>query len=167
MRKYLYLFWHFRFTFILLLPVAGMAQSSTSNEHYGYLTAGGGTTTDGGAIVSLAGGADLFVYRQLAVSGELGAIFPPSSIGSVVGVLSPNLTWYLRPGGGSGRVAPFITGGYSLIFRQGTINGLNFGGGLTWWFKEGLGLRVEARDYFGVSDPGHHLVQVRAGLAFR
>jgi len=152
---------------IVLLPCPGRAQNSRDHDHYGYLSAGGGTTTSGGTILSLAGGVDLFVYRNLAVGGELGVLFPSASVGALVGVFSPNLSWHLRRGGDNGRIAPFVTGGYSLIFRQAAISGLNFGGGVTWWFKDGRGLRVEARDYFAVADPGHHLIVVRAGLALR
>jgi hypothetical protein len=46
-------------------------------------------------------------------------------------------------------VVPFITGGYTTGSPRDGVNlsGGNIGGGLTWLFRDRLGLRVEARDY--------------------
>jgi len=43
---------------------------------------------------------------------------------------------------------------------------VNFGGGVNWWFKRGLGLRLEVRDHVPTTGNGH-LLGFRIGLSFR
>jgi hypothetical protein len=92
----------------------------------------------------LAAGGEVFVHKRLAAGAESGMHFPSSRIGSAIGIFSPNISWHFLKR--TGRVSPFITGGYSLFFRDGTSNGFNLGGGVIWWFRDGVGLRLEARD---------------------
>jgi len=62
-----------------------------------------------------------------------------------------------------------MTGGYTRFFGDGSANGFNFGGGLNYWFKERIGLRLEVRDNVLVIASGGqiHFVGFRIGLAFR
>jgi hypothetical protein len=66
------------------------------------------------------------------------------------------------------KVSPFVTAGYTLFFRDFTVNGFNFGGGTNYWFSESKGLRFEVRDNVA-SESGDtvHFVGFRVGLAFR
>ncbi len=155
---------------LLLIPGGVYGQSGMDNSYYGYLSGGAGVTSAGTGLVSVAGGGEVFVHPSsggLAIGGELAAIAPPTEPREVIGVLSPNLSWHFRAGHSPGRVEPFITGGYSLFFRSGSLNGLNFGGGAIWWFREGIGLRLEARDLVPLTELDRHIVLFRAGIAFR
>ncbi|MBZ5497053.1 MAG: hypothetical protein LAP85_11675 [Acidobacteriia bacterium] len=40
------------------------------------------------------------------------------------------------------KIAPFITGGYSLLFRSGHLNAMNFGGGVDYWFGKRFGIGI-------------------------
>jgi hypothetical protein len=66
-------------------------------------------------------------------------------------------------------VVPFITGGYSLLFGSGAAHGLNFGGGVNWWMRDRLALRLEARDHiFPVHrGPTPQAWEFRIGFSFR
>jgi hypothetical protein len=71
-----------------------------------------------------------------------------------------------------GRVKHFLatagaTVGYTLFFRSGTANGFNFGGGVNYWFREHLGLRLEFRDNVSTTWDTEHYLGFRVGLAFR
>jgi len=60
-------------------------------------------------------------------------------------------------------VVPFVTMGYTLGFRSGTANMMNWGGGLTWWMFRRVGLRTEVRSYEYL---GHYNGHFNAGLRF-
>ena len=87
-------------------------------------------------------------------------------MGSGVGVLSLNGLYSFRSDRRS-KVVPFVTGGYSLLFRSGHLNAANFGGGFSYWFSEKAGLRFEFRDYVRPKYLGSHIVQGRIGVIFR
>jgi hypothetical protein len=94
----------------------------------------------------IAAGGEAFVHKGLAAGAENGMRFPPSRIGSAIGIFSPNISWHFLKR--SGRISPIITGDYSLFFRDGTSNGFKiwaWGFGLwAWGFGLGaLGLGVE------------------------
>lgn len=61
---------------------------------------------------------------------------------------------------------PFVTGGYSLRIRAGVASAFNFGGGVNYWFKDRVGLRLEFRDHISHSDL-NYFYGFRIGLAFR
>ncbi|MBI4471950.1 MAG: hypothetical protein HY646_04730 [Acidobacteria bacterium] len=67
--------------------------------------------------------------------------------------------------GDSGKLVPFGTGGFSLIINPYGDNeaGFNFGGGVNYWLRNGMGLRLEFRDHVFYS---HHHYGFRIGLAF-
>ena len=65
-----------------------------------------------------------------------------------------------------------ITGGARsarVALRSGAINGVNFGGGVNYWFRERVGLRLEFRDQVGIEleGPSSHFYGLRVGLSFR
>jgi hypothetical protein len=84
-----------------------------------------------------------------------------------MGTLSPDVSYHFRPRSGEQKLVPFVTGGYTLFFRSGTANGFNFGGGVNYWFREHLGLRLEFRDNVSTTDATVHWLGFRVGLAFR
>jgi hypothetical protein len=82
-------------------------------------------------------------------------------------MFSVNGSWHFA--GRSARIDPFVTGGYTLAFRSGTLNFGNVGGGANVWLKERLGLRVEFRDHVHASSrvANLHYWGLRIGIAFR
>ncbi|MDQ3010723.1 MAG: hypothetical protein M3X11_08495 [Acidobacteriota bacterium] len=54
-----------------------------------------------------------------------------------------------------------------MFFRSGVDNGVNFGGGVNYWFKDRIGLRFEVRDHMFIPSPDTHLIGFRVGLLFR
>ncbi len=64
---------------------------------------------------------------------------------------------------------PFVTSGYTPMFRSGTTNGFNFGGGVNYWFREWTRLRLEFRDHVSINlgDTTGHFYEFRVGLSFR
>jgi hypothetical protein len=65
-------------------------------------------------------------------------------------------------------VRPFVTGGYTLGFRDGHENLFNVGGGVDFWLKPKVGLRVEFRDHIWIEDNDTlQFLGVRVGVMFR
>jgi hypothetical protein len=43
----------------------------------------------------------------------------------------------------------------------------NFGGGVNWWWRDRMGLKVEFRDHVAAEGGNYHIWGVRFGLTFR
>jgi hypothetical protein len=131
---------------------------------WGYFFVGGGGTSEGGTpFIHVGGGGEGLLYKGFGVGGEIGTITPVSNSRETLGLASVNLTGHFNR---SGKVQPFVTGGASLLFREGAAGGGNFGGGVQWWVKSRLGLRFEFRDHIFSSD-SPHLYVFRTGVSFR
>jgi hypothetical protein len=44
---------------------------------------------------------------------------------------------------------------------------VNYGGGITYWFRHNLGLRLEVRDYRDIRKLAYHFANFRVALSFR
>lgn len=146
---------------LVLWSATGFAQASEKRA-WGFLVAGGGAASDGVGLVQVAGGAEGLIYKALGVGGELGVIAPVGDGGNGFGVASVNLSGHFNR---TQKLQPFITGGATLGFRSGTAGGGNVGGGVQYWFKDHVALRIEARDYIFSSDRYNYFL-VRAGISF-
>ena len=105
--------------------------------------------------------------KGIGVGAEVGAVGTRQYFGdSVVGVFSPN-GYYHFVHGKDIKIDPFVTGGYTLIFRSGHANLFNFGGGMNYWFRRRLGGRLEVRDQVHTEGASVHYWGIRFGLAFR
>jgi hypothetical protein len=147
-----------------LFPASGMAQSDAPRG-WGYgFGAIGGTSGDFGRTMAQfgAGGEGLF-FKGLGAGAEVSYVTRTDG-GNAFGLLSTNLTYHFVKPGSSQKLVPFVTGGPSLTFR-GAAGG-NFGGGVQYWMKDRLGLRLEFRNHVFSSD-SPHLYGFRVGLAFR
>lgn len=121
---------------------------------YGYAYAGGARLGEGfGDFLSLGGGGE-WIFRNGAGVG----------FGNGVGLASLNGSYYFLGFSSSGKWAPFATAGSSLAFRGGAAFLVNYGGGVTYWFRPKVGLQIEARNH-------HHreiaLFTLRIGVSFR
>jgi hypothetical protein len=102
---------------------------------------------------------------RIGAGVELGAVGTTADFrDSVIGVASANGYYHVTPGRWE-KFDPFGTVGYSLLFRNGTANAVNYGAGLNYWFKPGLAARVEFRDHYAPAS-STHFWGFRFGLSF-
>lgn len=154
-------------TVVLLLAWTCPVQAQPSNGYVFF--APGGVTCCGHTAMTLqfGVGGEAVLGKGIGVGAEIGAVGTRQYFGdSVVGVLSPNGYYHFVHGKGI-KIDPFVTGGYTLIFRSGHANLFNFGGGLNYWFRTRLGGRFEFRDQVHTDGSSVHYWGVRFGLAFR
>jgi hypothetical protein len=113
--------------------------------------------------VHAAGGGDIVLAGPLAVSGEFGGFANASSI---LWVTSVNGTIVLS---GVGRLAPFLTSGYTRMGSgEGAFNAWNVGGGVNVWFGDRVGVRADVRDHIRPDSRGKvQYWTVRGGVVFR
>jgi hypothetical protein len=114
--------------------------------------------------MTLGAGGEGFVYKGLAAGGDMGYLHTGESFTYGLGLASANLSYHFRGLDPNGRWVPFVTGGYTLAFRNGTASLGNYGGGVTYWFHPHWGARVEVR---GLQHVDAASALVRFGLSFR
>lgn len=150
----------------VLLPLAAAAQGK-EHSGQGYAFVAPGSTSEGGSTLHFGVGVEGLVYKGLGVGGEIGYLGATRKLSEGFGVFSPNVSYHFLNATKSGKLVPFVTGGYSLLFRSDVAHAGNFGGGVNYWFKDRIGARLEFRDHVvGHSGLGHFF-GFRIGLAFR
>ena len=69
----------------------------------------------------------------------------------------------------SGRLVPYVLGGVGGMVYGG-VGLVSVGGGINYWFENGMALRLEVRDRFEMRDrfdgEGVHNLGVRVGITF-
>jgi hypothetical protein len=154
---------------ILLAATPALAFAQTSNERrwYGNAFFAPGIVTDGvgvGATAHIGAGFDRFLHRGFGIGGEIGYVGAPTAPGLGAGLASINGAYHFRR---AGKFVPFVTGGYSLLFRSSSVNAMNLGSGFNYWFRERLGFRLELRDHVIPAERDVHALGLRIGLTFR
>jgi len=156
---------------LALMPALGLAQASDYTKGYGYAYFAPGASSpsypSSEAYAHLGVGGEGFFTRNLGAGVELGYLTPMRSWSDGVGTLSPNLVVRFRAKDKNHKLEPFVTGGYTLFFRSGTASGVNFGGGVNYWFNNNVGLRLEVRDNVWTQYSTIHFVDFRVGVTFR
>ncbi len=157
---------------LIVIVAMGLLVVSVHGQDFnghGYLFAGPGGLASNGpttGTVHFGGGAEYFLARGVALGAELGYLGPTSKYGDGFGVLSANGAYHVVPSRKETKLTPFITGGYSLGFRHGAMNMVNFGGGVTWWPSRKHGIRFEFRDHYQPTSDVHYF-GFRVGWTFR
>jgi hypothetical protein len=134
--------------FCLSLAIcAGNVYAQRSNG-YVFFAPGGVSCCGYTAMTLQAGvGGEAVLGKGVGIGAELSALGTREDFAdAVMGVFSPN-GYYHFVHRKEAKLDPFITGGYTLMFRYGHINAFNFGGGANYWLARHLGLRVEFRDH--------------------
>lgn len=150
----------------LLLPALAAAQTSREYKSQGYVFGAPGVVSPGGlALLHFGAGASGLVYKGLGIGAEIGYMAPAREMREGFGILSANGS-YSFTNIRTEKLVPFVTGGYSGAFRNGWFNLANFGGGVDYWFRERMGLKVEFRDHYWAQENAHAL-SFRVGLTFR
>jgi len=160
----------FGLLFLALTPALAPGQTSDQPRGQGYAFFAPGGISGGGATTGtlhFGGGVEALFYKGLGVGGELGYLAPKRSFSNGIGILSLNGSYHFRNSKPPRKAVPFVTGGYSLGFRSGTQNLFNFGGGVNYWMRDHLGLRLEFRDHVNPRYGTAHYWEFRIGLAFR
>ncbi len=154
---------------IIVASIALLAVSCQAQTYKGqaYIFAAPGTQSVGDEYtLHLGAGGDYFLKRGFAVGGELGYLGLARAYEHGFFVLSGNGSYHFLPARGDAKVVPFVTSGYSLGFRGGSVNLVNFGGGVTWWVARKHGVRLEIRDHLDPRADQHYL-GFRIGWTFR
>jgi len=151
-------------------------QSSTSKSNsdyrgYGYVFAAPGVVANNGGggtpTLHFGGGGERLIKGGFGVGGEIGGLAPVEAFSDGFGVFSAGANYHFLNASKSGKVVPFVNGGYTMFFRNAVANGGHFGGGVNYWFKERIGLRFEVRDHIVAEIPDTHFIGFRFGLTFR
>jgi hypothetical protein len=145
----------------------GQAPETTPKTGYGYAFFTPGVLVGDGAspTVNIGGGAEGLIKGGLGASVDLSYLFfPRSGFGEGFGMFSPGMVYQFRT---NRQTIPFVSGGYTLAFRQGTENLVYAGGGFNHWFGNRWGLRFEVRDQIAPRDPEYNFLQFRIGFLFR
>lgn len=154
---------------VLVAVQLGMAQAGDEPENrpqgfaYGGIGvfAGDGEST---ALSQIGGGVEGTFYRGLGASFDVGYLFPTRGFSSGIGTVSPGVLYQFSR---HQKANPFVLGGYTLGFRNGTVNMVHFGGGVDYWFSERIGLRIEARNHVPTDWSEYHHFVVRIGISGR
>jgi hypothetical protein len=145
----------------------GQAPEAIPRTGYGYAFFTPGVLVGEGAspTINIGGGAEGLIKGGLGASVDLSYLFfPRSGFGEGFGMFSPGMVYQF---GRYRKTVPFVSGGYTLAFRQGTENLVYGGGGFNHWFGKRWGLRFEVRDQIAPRDPEYNFLQFRIGLLFR
>src|SRR6266542_105480 len=149
---------------IILIVAQGMALAQRSGERrgWGYIFAGAGASTGdfSRGYFQVGAGGERLAVKGFGLGAEVGYLAPLESGGNGLGLFSSDASYHFNR---SSKLVPFVNGGYSAVFRNGASHGANFGGGVHYWMKDHVGLRLEFRDHVFSSD-SPFLFQFRVGL---
>jgi hypothetical protein len=160
----------FSLSFFSFFSVRALCQDSEIEPKtgYGYLfVTPGAVIGDGGAsgTLTLGGGGEALIKGGLGISADLGYMFPfQGGFGSGIGLFSPGAVYQFST---ARKTVPFVTGGYTLAFRDGAYSMIHFGGGFNHWFSNRWGIRVEIRDHIDPHYPEYNFLQFRIGFLLR
>ena len=149
-----------------LAPTATLGEEMNKENGQGYAFAGFGAVNASDSTLHFGGGVEPILYKGLGFGVEVGYLGPTRHLDQGIGILSLDGQYTFNTGS-STKLRPFLTGGYTLAFRSGTANAVNFGGGLHYWFAERVGLRLEFRDHASTQLWNTHAWQGRIGFDFR
>jgi hypothetical protein len=148
--------------------VAAQLENEKEHRGQGYVFFAPGAVVEGGygtGTAHFGGGGEGLIYKGLGIGAEAGYLTPWRDFSLGIGLASANGSYHFRR---NRTVSPFVTAGYSLAFRNGHANLVNFGVGLNWWFANKVGVRLEFRDHIYSNAPFRaDYIGTRIGLAFR
>lgn len=153
---------------VVATTIFAAAMHAQPSNGYLFIAPGGYTCCHNTSTTLAIGGGGEYVFgKGIGAGAELGTVAQPRYFGdSMLGVLSVNGYYHFKRGD-TGRVDPFVTGGYTLMFRSGHANLGNVGGGFNYWFHRVMAFRVEFRDHITTAGTTQHFWGFRFGLAFR
>ena len=160
---------------ILVLMLPTITASAQQSGSYAYAFAGpvvvprSAFTRWNGNFVHVGGGAEGRLTNRFALGGELGVLKPVSNRDAITaGLASVTPAYHFIPRESSRKIDPFVDGGISLLFGRGGAVAFHYGGGLNYWVRRRIGLRIEFRHHLWSPEAGEaiHLVGIRVGIVF-
>jgi hypothetical protein len=145
------------------LPTLSAAQSLEDRSQFYAFVAPGTFVSEGAATMEFGGGAEWFVSEVLAL-GLDGSIMLYPECFDCGGYLLGSVNGSYYPFAGS-KLSPFVTAGIGAAAGEARVTLVNFGGGVNYWFRRGLGLRIEVRDHVD-TDFAVHNISLRVGFTF-
>jgi hypothetical protein len=156
---------HYVLVLVLLAFCASPLKGQQQRTNRGYLFVGPGSLGSCCAMLHYGAGFDLGIYKGLSAGAELGYLHPAKHPRVGVGVASANGYYHFRR---DKRWDPFVTAGWTLAFRSGSVNLVNFGGGTNYWFGTRFGLLLEFRDHvIATRHYDRHWLGFRFGISIR
>ena len=149
----------------LLFAAPAFAQNSQGADKRAFFFGAPGVITGTEATTARVGGGVETVWSNgLGFAFDAG-YFTGSDFGNGAVSFSPAIIYEFPV---NGRVRPYVRGGGALLAnRHGGVALWTVGGGVNYWFKERMALKVEIRDSFASEDPRYGLLDVMIGLVFR
>jgi len=154
------------FSIIVLLSGAVLWAQAEPHKGQGLVFGSVGAAViegESSGIFQVGGAFDAYLAGGLGVTAGLGYAAPVDAPGDGIGIFSPGVVYAFNRGN---KTIPFVNGGYSLFFREGTAHGFFFGGGVDHWFGERWGLHIEGRDQV-MPEYNYHIIEARIGIALR
>ena len=151
-------------TALFLQSAPLLAQQEEHPKAWGHGFAGFGAFVDGNspALYHFGGGGGGLLAAGVGVNIDLGVVGLVEG-GDVVGLFSPGALYAFNR---REKLSPFVTGGYSMLFRSGALHGGFIGGGVNYWLGDSLGLRFEVRDHIFSEGDTAHLLEGRFSVVF-
>jgi hypothetical protein len=155
---------------VALGAIPPVASAQTTAVGYAFGAPGFATCGCGESLSTLhAGGGGEARIGAFGVGADVGYLAPFRYFSEGFGMLSINGSYYLPASGRERRIQPFVTSGYTLGFREGTLNLWNVGGGADYWGNKRVGVRFEVRDH--IHSPSYraamHFLGPRIGIVLR
>jgi hypothetical protein len=148
----------------LLLFVAALTAATATAQTHGYLfVAPGFAHSDHQTLglIHLGVGGEYAFRNSYGAGAEIGLV-GRTDLGAA-GIASLNGYYHFkhdRPW------APFVTAGYTNVFElSGSTSMANIGGGINYWYKDHLGIKLEFRDHFGSGNINY--AEFRFGVSFK
>ena len=160
---------------ILVLMLPSITASAQQPGSYVYGFAGpvavprSAFTRWNGNFLHVGGGAEGRLTDRFALGGELGVLKPVSNRDAITtGLVSVTPAYHFISRGSNRKVDPFVDGGISFLFGRGGAVVFHYGGGLNYWVRRRVGLRLEFRHHLWSPEAGEtiHLVGIRVGIVF-
>lgn len=154
---------------LLMLPVMSTAQEQERQSFQGYLVYGNAFQGfPGGSRKHSFGAGGELIGNGLGVGMEIG------SRGGLCGdncnssyTLSFNGSYHFPLVPSLADFEPFVLTGYTISKEEAaSYHFLHVGGGINYWFQEGLALRLEFRDYLHFNNGVAHVPEFRVGVTF-
>jgi len=149
--------------------ITAAASAQTTAVGYGFVSPAFATYEgDSLAIFQAGGGGEARLGNALGLGADFGYTAPWEELSDSVGSFSFNGTYYIKGTSRGRRTQPFATGGYTLLFRDGSVSGVNFGAGVDRWMTDRVGMRFEFRDHLMMQEgESFHLWGPRISILWR
>lgn len=123
-----------------------------------------------GDFVHVGGGGEGHITDRFALGGEIGVLKPVTNQYAITtGLASVTPAFHFISRDSKRKFDPFVDGGLSLLAGGGGgAVAIHYGGGVNYWVRRRLGVRIEFRHHIWSPESGEvvHLVAFRVGIVF-